>query len=606
MRHKFQQSGNSKPSRFIFQLAVAIVLLPQWATASLPARLGVYQFPKALETAAKLPTNGARIYWVIPRSPAGAGGLEPGDVITELDGESISSFSNLVNVVGSKSPGHKVSLRFRRDGVEKTVEITLSALIGDLTPKAYQSTLDYLDRLKEDHDGAVLREAIVDNLWQMGRRRDALRHVTDDLKTFPNSRTLKVRRLDLLLKNGRYDQFIAATQELAEAKPNWTEIEPLAVDAAMAAGDNHKAEQLAEQFLQHPSYPAQAAEFLRLWTLCRLRQGKPLSGDSTSDVIRRAPWSHKSLGVTRYWRNRLQGQRPYELGGEDTRAVVEFESAKVLFGLVPNRMHGIRIKVNGVDVPLAIVDTGASHTLLSTATAKQANVSIGSDQRQASGSLAFTSRPGLVDTLQIGNVVLRNVPVNVGNPPPLVMTKAKVALGVDLMHHLRFTLDYPNKQVHVAHVSVEPPEPKATDNLWDIPLWTFADHCLSRAETDDGGSARVLIDSGNFAQTLLWPTWARDNLERHPGPTGLFVYALSNPNRTIDGIRLAGVALPSWPVIDMPPVTLNGIDLLDLLMGHDLLSQYIVTVDMENRRLRLKSSGEKLKSPTAPKPFGAL
>ena len=52
--------------------------------------------------------------------------------------------------------------------------------------------------------------------------------------------------------------------------------------------------------------------------------------------------------------------------------------------------------------------------------------------------------------------------------------------------------------------------------------------------------------------------------------------------------------------MDMPPVTLQGVDLLDLLMGHDLLSQYVVTIDMRGRRLRLRSHGDVVKPPVAP------
>ena len=83
----------------------------------------------------------------------------------------------------------------------------------------------------------------------------------------------------------------------------------------------------------------------------------------------------------------------------------------------------------------------------------------------------------------------------------------------------------------------------------------------------------------------------------------MFAYAMSNPQNFIKGLQLGGRTLPEWPAVDMPPVTLQGVDLLDLLMGHDLLSQYRVTIDMQSRRLRLRSDGGEVQEPKAPKPM---
>lgn len=180
-----------------------------------------------------------------------------------------------------------------------------------------------------------------------------------------------------------------------------------------------------------------------------------------------------------------------------------------------------------------------------------------------------------------------------------------MAIGVDIMHHLRFSLDYKNQKVKVEPARTSIVEAEETNEAtWDIPLWTFADHVMSQAYLPNGNVARTLIDSGNFAQTLVWPTWAKQNLSNHPGETGsLFLYAMTNPQRSIKGLTLGGRPLPDWPVMDMPPVTLQGVDLLDLLMGHDLLSQYDVTIDMLNRRLRLRSPGSTHQPPVAKKPL---
>jgi hypothetical protein len=310
------------------------------------------------------------------------------------------------------------------------------------------------------------------------------------------------------------------------------------------------------------------------------------------------------MGALGYWRKQLGNRPTYQIIGAGRRAETPLQRASVMMGLVPYAMHGVTVKINGVDVPLAIVDTGASHTLISTQTAVDAKVDVGTNSRPAVGSLSFTARPGVIRELRIGDVVLTDVPVSVGNPPPLVMTKAKVALGVDLMHHLRFTIDYPKMKVYVEAEDPQFPPKEDPSPAWDIPLWTFADHCLSQGKLSDDSFVRVLIDSGNFAATLVWPEWGRLHIPNHKGASGsMLAYAMSNPQNFIKGLQLGGRTLPEWPAVDMPPVTLQGVDLLDLLMGHDLLSQYRVTVDMRNRRLRLRSEGGEIKEPKPPKPM---
>lgn len=299
----------------------------------------------------------------------------------------------------------------------------------------------------------------------------------------------------------------------------------------------------------------------------------------------------------------LAGRPTYVVDAASRRSELELVRSGVFMGLAPYAMHGIPVTINGVSVPLAIIDTGASHTLISEQTAKGARVPVGTASRSAAGSLSFVARSGVVDELKIGGVVIRNLPVSVGNPPPMVMTKAKVAIGVDVMQHLRFTIDYPGRRVTV-EPAVAPMEEGDAASVWDIPLWTFSEHCLSQAKLENGAFVRTLIDSGNFAFTLVWPDWARQHFPNHKGAGGsMLLYAFSDPQHKIRGLELGGRQLPEWPAVDMPPITLQGIDLLDLLMGHDLLSQYRVIIDMPGRRLRLVSTGKGWTPPTPPKPL---
>ncbi len=76
------------------------------------------------ENGAQVSTSGRGI---LPGSPAEKAGLRGGDVIIEIDGREIYSPEELIVSVRSKNVGDRVTLGFLRDGVKKTVTLTLTA-----------------------------------------------------------------------------------------------------------------------------------------------------------------------------------------------------------------------------------------------------------------------------------------------------------------------------------------------------------------------------------------------------------------------------------------------------------------------------------------------
>ena len=82
-----------------------------------------------------LPT-GAAVRSVEEDSPAAKGGLEANDIITEVNGTTITSSSDLVSYVGEQAPGDE--LKVYRQG--KTLDITVT--IGEKTQSAMPATQD--------------------------------------------------------------------------------------------------------------------------------------------------------------------------------------------------------------------------------------------------------------------------------------------------------------------------------------------------------------------------------------------------------------------------------------------------------------------------------
>ncbi len=70
---------------------------------------------------------GAELDQILPGTGAAKAGLAAGDVVTKLDGKTISGQSDLSAVIGSKKPGQKMSVTYVRNGKTATVTVTLGA-----------------------------------------------------------------------------------------------------------------------------------------------------------------------------------------------------------------------------------------------------------------------------------------------------------------------------------------------------------------------------------------------------------------------------------------------------------------------------------------------
>lgn len=102
------------------------------------ARLGVsvQEVNQAFADAFKLAKpEGALVASVEKGSPAAKAGLEPGDVIQEIDGKPIVASGDLPAYVGQTLPGQKVQLGIWRQGQSKQ----LSATLGNINDKAAKS-----------------------------------------------------------------------------------------------------------------------------------------------------------------------------------------------------------------------------------------------------------------------------------------------------------------------------------------------------------------------------------------------------------------------------------------------------------------------------------
>jgi len=102
-------------------------------TADQILRTGEARYPvigAQVQTGGPTEVEGARIDEVMADTPAEQGGLEKGDVITEVNGQRITDGIALIVAIRSYQPGETIEFTFTRDGEEQTVSIRLGAETG--------------------------------------------------------------------------------------------------------------------------------------------------------------------------------------------------------------------------------------------------------------------------------------------------------------------------------------------------------------------------------------------------------------------------------------------------------------------------------------------
>jgi putative serine protease PepD len=70
-------------------------------------------------------SSGAQVADVVPAGPAARAGLRTGDVIKTVGGKRVTDPTQLSTLVSAKKPGEQVSVVVTRDGVSRTVQVTL-------------------------------------------------------------------------------------------------------------------------------------------------------------------------------------------------------------------------------------------------------------------------------------------------------------------------------------------------------------------------------------------------------------------------------------------------------------------------------------------------
>jgi tetratricopeptide (TPR) repeat protein len=294
---------------------------------------------------------------------------------------------------------------------------------------------------------------------------------------------------------------------------------------------------------------------------------------------------------------------------EDTMAVVFLARVQLLRSFqgrepllidarTAGREHRIRFKLVNKKIVLQgrlnntpvefVLDTGAERTGISRATARRAGVAAVTTTLTAGVGLGSVRRLdlGRADRIEIGSLVIRNVPVAIRNPAPNAMPRWQAESFSPIALGLSMVVDYDRRELVLARSLTESPASvRLAMRVNRLPM--------VRGLLNSTRPAYFVVDTGGELISISAETatsLAMTPVRRIP----LRVYGLSGWDR--DAFLLPGVDL-NFDQLEYRKVGLAVLNLrapsvllgfqLGGIVGHEFLSDYRVAMDLEKSELRL-------------------
>jgi len=299
------------------------------------------------------------------------------------------------------------------------------------------------------------------------------------------------------------------------------------------------------------------------------------------DHSEKADWSRAEIRFLRSFGQRV----PFEAdaGTDDRIYTIDFR--------LVNEKVVVRAKVNDASAQDFVVDTGSENTVITRTTAQKLGVT--PITYTLSAGVGRVGLRGLqlarIDSLELGSLKLRNVPVLIKNPPlrdiPIKETESlsPLALGYSMV------IDYKtHKLTFGKHLPVEP-----TDFQLPLRVYRLA---TVRGVVDKDHQANFVVDTGGEVISISQATASALQKPQVGRRIALKVYGTSGWDE--DAFLMPGIDLSfdtiqykNFPVVVLnldAPSALLGFQ-LGGIVGHKFLSKYRVGIDLEHSVLRLKN-----------------
>ena len=298
------------------------------------------------------------------------------------------------------------------------------------------------------------------------------------------------------------------------------------------------------------------------------------------DTSHKANWSRAEIRFLRSFGDRV----PFEAEpGTDEKIFV------VPFKLVNDKVV-VRARVNGAREQNFVVDTGSEQTVITRPTAQRSGV-VPITQALSAG-VGNVGLRGLqlarIDSLEIGDLKLRNIPCLIKNPPLRDLPTRETESLSPLAFGYSMTIDYKARQITFGkHIPAEPAD-------FELPLRL---HRLATVQGTIDGSrhANFIIDTGGEVISISQASAKALGKTEMDRKIQLRVYGSSGWDTEaflLPGVNLAFDAIQyrNFSVIVLnldTPSALLGFQ-VGGIVGHRFLSKYRVSIDLERSMLRLK------------------
>jgi len=189
----------------------------------------------------------------------------------------------------------------------------------------------------------------------------------------------------------------------------------------------------------------------------------------------------------------FEDRRPYSSSGTAGRVELPFVQTDPL--------PVVRIRVNGSEPAAFILDTGGAEVIVDTEWAASIGIeSVGSDTGTFAGGRKAAYGRGRADSLTLGDLELRDVPVQILDTAPFSAVapgeEIRGVLGTVLFYHFRTTIDYPGGRLVLEPRAATPADSRDAA-LARVPFLLAGDHyLLANGSVNDDESSLFLVDTG--------------------------------------------------------------------------------------------------------------
>jgi Flp pilus assembly protein TadD/predicted aspartyl protease len=460
----------------------------------------------------------------------------------------------LGNLLVSDGRYQEAADAFRRALADAPPRVAIAANAGLVTSLLrvgdFQSAFTNAESSAREYPASADTQSVYgDALWAIGRFEESERALRDALAIEPGLPRAHHGMARVFAARSRFGEAIAEVQAALKASPS----------------DREYQYTLASIHTRTREFAAAAAAFENYVNLLPNR-----------DKSEKAAWARAQVRFLRSF----EGRQPLAVVSDQKVHVVPFR-------IVRDKVV-VKARVNGSDYRDFMLDTGAEMTIVSRPFAQRTGVRPVTYVRSAGvGEVGLRGlQVGTIDTLQIGSMTITNVPCLIKNPPLQGMPTREAEAFSPLVLGMSMTIDY-----RLRLLTFGDSLPRVSGGL-ELPLWL---HRLAMVEGTINGSLRAnfVVDTGGEVISISQST--AGFLGSPPGRRiALRVYGTSGWDRDaflMPNVDLAfqDLLMPRTAVVVLnlqAPSALLGLQ-LGGIVGHQFLSKYTVTIDLQRSTLSL-------------------